>query len=385
LLIKLISLNCDRKETNMKILIGADLVPHTSDVDLFIKGDSLGLLGEELKAVVDSADFRIFNLETALCDEESPTRKAGPNIGSPTASINGYKALGVDLLSISNNHVMDHGRKGFVSTIKTLEEAGIAYTGGGFTKEEAIKPYIFEKEGIKVGVYACCEHEFSWIEDYGCGSNGFDPLNSLDHIAELKAQVDYCIVLYHGGKEHYRYPSPYLRKVCRRIVDKGADIVLCQHTHCVGTEEDYKGGKIVFGQGNFLFNLYAGIEHWKTSLAVMVDLTKDGAKVDYIPIETNGTGTRYSHNPEILAGFHARSEEIKQEGFIEKEFEKLATETVLTRYFRGFYGPDATVDKIYEHGIRFINGIDCEVHNETIITGVKALNKLGKYGETKVD
>lgn len=62
MLIKLISLNCDGKETNMKILIGADLVPHTSDVDLFIKGDSLGLLGEELKAVVDSADFRIFTL-----------------------------------------------------------------------------------------------------------------------------------------------------------------------------------------------------------------------------------------------------------------------------------------------------------------------------------
>ena len=43
---------------------------------------------------------------------------------------------------------------------------------------------------------------------------------------ELKKQCDYVIVLYHGGKEHYRYPSPYLQKVCRKIVDKGADIVV---------------------------------------------------------------------------------------------------------------------------------------------------------------
>ena len=369
----------------MKILIGADLVPHTTDVDMFINGDAKGLLGEELKAVIDSADFRIFNLETALCDEATPTSKAGPNIGSPTASINGYKAIGVDLLSIANNHVMDHGRKGFVSTIKTLEDAGIPYTGGGFTKEESIKPYIFEKDGIKVGVYACCEHEFSLIEDYGCGSNGFDPLNSLDHIADLKAQVDYCIVLYHGGKEHYRYPSPYLRKVCRRIIDKGADIVLCQHTHCVGTEEDYKGGKIVFGQGNFLFNLYSQIEAWKTSLVVSIDLTKDGVKIDYIPIETDGCGTRYSHNEEILNGFHARSEEIKQDGFIEASFEKLSSEAIIN-YIKGLYGNDVDpIAKINEKGISLINRLDCEVHNETMLVGIRVVRQLGKYGETKED
>ena len=47
------------------------------------------------------------------------------------------------------------------------------------------------------------------------GANPFDPLETPDHIAELKSRCDYVIVLYHGGKEYYRCPSPNLRKVFR--------------------------------------------------------------------------------------------------------------------------------------------------------------------------
>ena len=370
----------------MKIIIGADLVPSESDVNLFIDGDSRALVGDELKEILDKADFRIFNLETALCDKPTPINKEGANIWAPTASIKGYNALSVDLLTIANNHVMDHGREGFVSTLNTLKNAGIDFVGGGFTEEDARKPYIFEKDGVKVGIYACCEHEFSWIEDYGsCGSNGFDPLNSLDHIAELKAQVDYCIVLYHGGKEEYRYPSPYLRKVCRRIVDKGADLVLCQHTHCVGAQEDYKGSKIVFGQGNFLFNTYALIiKEWRTSVLVSLDLTKDGVKIDYIPIETDGCGTRYSHNKEILDGFFERSEEIKKDGFIEENYKERAVKTAQYR-IKQIFGECDVESKIKEKGASIINVVECEVHRELLTMGIKLVGKFGKYGETKID
>lgn len=65
---------------------------------------------------------------------------------------------------------------------------------------------------------------------------------------------DYTIVLYHGGKEHYRFPSPNLQKYCRKFIEKGANIVICQHSHCIGCEENYKNGKIIYGQGNFLFD-----------------------------------------------------------------------------------------------------------------------------------
>lgn len=364
----------------MKILIGADVVPTDSNIDLFIKGDAEAIVGKDMKKVLDQADFRIFNLELALYNKETPITKAGPNLKAPVETINGYKALKVDLLGISNNHVVDHGYDGFVSTVNTIDAAGIGRVGGGFTKEEAAKPYIIEKEGKKIGVYACCEHEFSWITDYGFGSNGFDALDSLDEIANLKSKTDYVIVLYHGGKEHYRYPSPYLRKVCRKIVEKGADLVLCQHTHCVGTEENYKNGKIVYGQGNFIFAKESPFDTWYTGILVSLDITEKDVKIEYIPYEMTKTGIEKSYNPEILESFYKRSEEIKQNGFIEERFVELADKTLEGRYLQHILGYMPEKTYVFERGTALLGFAECEVHRECLLTGIRKRLGLGKYG-----
>ena len=368
----------------MRIIIGADLVPTDVNFDLFKAGDAKALVGEKIKKVLDEADYRIFNLELALTDKDTPIKKAGPNIAAPTECVNGYKALGVDLLSLSNNHALDHGYEGMVSSMKTLDKAGIAYLGAGLTKEEAKKPYYFEKDGVKVGVYACCEHEFSWVEDYGFGANGFDPLESLDDIAEAKKNCDYLIVLYHGGKEHYAYPSPHLTKVCRKIVEKGADIVLCQHTHCVGTEEDYKGGKIIFGQGNFVFSRnYANVPTWGQGFVVCADVTKEGVKYEYVPYVPTEVGLTYDESGEILKGLKERSEEIKQPGFIEKSFEEMAANTVIARYIQHMIKRPASEINPEDLWVGLFHFAECDVHYECLLTGVRKLMGLGKYGEFK--
>lgn len=148
----------------------------------------------------------------------------------------------MDLLTLANNHILDQDQQGLVSTCSVLDAAGIAYTGVGQTPEEAAKPYIFECDGKRIGVYACAEHEFSIVTEHSAGANPIDLLETPDHVAALKEQCDYVIVLYHGGKEHYRYPSPNLQKVCRKLVEKGADLVVCQHSHCIGCEEKIRGG-----------------------------------------------------------------------------------------------------------------------------------------------
>ena len=265
----------------MNILIGADLVPTSSNIDLFDSGDTQTLLSDELKNLLQNADYRIFNLEVPLTDREQPIPKCGPNLIAPTKCVAGYKAMHVDLLTLANTHILDQDQQGLDSTCALLDEAGIAYTGVGKTPEEAAKPYIFECDGKQIGVYACAEHEFSIVTEHSAGANPIDLLESPDHVAALKAKCDYVIVLYHGGKEHYRYPSPNLQKVCRKLVEKGADLVVCQHSHCIGCEEKYQGGTIVYGQGNFLFD-DSESEFWQTSLLVQID---DGFEISYIPLK----------------------------------------------------------------------------------------------------
>ena len=366
----------------MKIFIGADLVPTEQNYHLFNEGDTLSLVGDKVLEKMNECDYRVFNLELALCDKPTPIIKGGPNIGAPTSTIKGIKGMNPSVLAIANNHVLDHGYEGFVSTIDTLNGANIPHVGGGFSIAEAKAPYYFERDGIKVGVYACCEHEFSWIDDYGFGANGFDALETPDEIAEIKKTCDYLIVLYHGGKEHYRYPSPRLMKVCRKIAEKGADIVLCQHTHCGGAMEDWQGSKIISGQGNFVFvRNYGHIPTWGEGFAVIMDIQKDGITYDYVPYDKTEVGIAYDESGEIIKGLNERSEEIKLPKLIESKFEQMAKDTVVERYVQNMLGYKPSEEELKQKLICLFHYAECEVHHECLLTGLRALGGLGRYGE----
>ena len=222
---------------SVKLMIGADLVPTESNYEYFKSGNVDALLGDKLIKKLRDVDFTIFNLEVPLTDKMTPIEKCGPNLIAPTYTIKGLNAINPSFFSLANNHILDQGEQGLESTIKLLNENGIAYAGAGSNLEEAKQPFICEIDGIKMGIYCCAEHEFTIATERKAGANPFDPLESLEHVAELKNQCDYVIVLYHGGKEHFRYPSPELQKRCRKMIERGANLVVCQHSHCIGAEE----------------------------------------------------------------------------------------------------------------------------------------------------
>ncbi len=371
-----------------ELLIGADVVPTSRNVDHFISGDVLSLIDRPLLDVLKSASYRIANLEVPLVDKSDPIDKCGPNLIAPTSSINGYKALGIDLLTLANNHILDQGEQGLESTLRTLDRKGIAHLGAGSSLEEAKKPYIFDFAGKKVGVYACVEHEFACADFNHPGANPYDPLESFDHVAELKKKVDYAIVLYHGGKEYYRYPSPDLQKRCRKFIDKGASLVVCQHSHIVGCEEKYGDGTIVYGQGNFLFDI-GDDESQSASLLVRLD---GEFRVSYVPIAKQGGRIGLAEKEFaalILDDFRKRPLEINTEGFIDKKYEEFASSIVddylLSLSTRGKKLLFRVINKLsgYRYGkwwarhsfkvgdlLRLENYINCEAHRELLSKGV---------------
>ena len=54
----------------MKIVIGADIVPTRSNEIAFINADVRLLLDDDLIALLNDADYRVFNLEVPLTDSE---------------------------------------------------------------------------------------------------------------------------------------------------------------------------------------------------------------------------------------------------------------------------------------------------------------------------
>lgn len=259
---------------------------------------------------------------------------------------------------------------------------------GGGTTDVASRPFIFDLNGKKIGVYAFAEHEFSIVTDTHVGANPFDPLESPDRVEELKRHCDYVIVLYHGGKEHYRYPSPSLRKTFRKLADKGADIVIAQHTHCIGCEEKYKNATLVYGQGNFIFS-YRDCDEWRTSLLIQLD---DCFSVSYVPIVKKDNVVRMADEEtakKILSDFKQRSNEIMNDGFVEEKYTQFSQE-MLDKYLNAFSGKKGVffrvlnrvsnnrlqkkyLDSHYstEKLLSIQNYVECESHRELLIDAIK--------------
>lgn len=370
-------------------MIGADLVPTISNYEYFCSGDVKALLGNELLQLLDTADFKIFNLEVPLTDRKKPIEKWGPCLSAPQNTITAMKKMDIKLFTLANNHILDQGEEGLRDTCKLLIQNEIEYIGAGENLSEARKPYILQKDGIKVGIYACAEHEFSIAEEDKAGANPFDPFESLDHVSELKKQCDYVIVLYHGGKEHYRYPSPKLQKVCHKLVEKGADIVLTQHSHCIGTKEIYKNKLIVYGQGNFLFHKNDNNECWNNGLLLEIQLNKDGLSTKFYPLVKSEIGIRLADNEErtdILDAFDKRTKEIQQEGKIADLYNEFAKQ-MLIGYESAMLGKIGSsfmfrvinklsgyrlIRKIFSgsNRIALYNALTCEAHYDLMIAGI---------------
>lgn len=378
----------------MRIYIGADLVPTDINKSLFENGNGEALVGKELYEILKQSDLNVFNLEVPLTDVETPIVKFGNNLIAPTKTIHGYKALEPIFLTLANNHSLDQGEEGLTTTLNLLKDQDIAHAGAGFSLKEAKKPFIFEKEGIRIGFYLCAEHEFTVASCHTMGANPFDVLESFDEVLALKEQCDYVIVLYHGGKEFYRYPSPMLQRYCRKFIDRGANLVMCQHNHCVGSREDYNGGSIIYGQGNFIFNSEFYINHKefvKDSLLIRVEATKDSFIVSEVPIRSTEMGTRQateSEADETLTAYKQRSENIKDAHFVAQAYKDFA-DTHIKRYLREFIGRSCIIRAINALFSRKLmqlilgktsylaiqNYLECEAHHELFLRGIKNINK----------
>lgn len=371
----------------MKIVIGADFVPTLSNEQLFIDGNIEQLFGSKLLNKLSEYDYRIFNLEIPLTNESSPIKKCGPNLIAKEETVNAMRKINTNLFTLANNHIFDQGVIGLKNTIKVLNKENISYVGVGKDLTDAKKPFIINDKGKNIGIYVCAEHEFSIVNDNHPGANPFDIFETYKDIRDLKSKCDYIIVLYHGGKEFYRYPSPQLQKRCEEMINSGANLVVTQHSHCIGCKEDYNSGQIIYGQGNFLFDLQDS-EYWKTSILISIDTDKN--EIDYIPLVKNCNCVRLANDSEskiILENFNKRSTEIIDKKFVENNYRKFASESlgnyiaaskgktfigkVINKLTKGWYYKSKAKRFNKNKTIILYNYLDCEAHYELFLEGLK--------------
>lgn len=373
----------------MKIVIGGDVVPTEASRECFAKKDFLQLFDDFFRELWTGADLRLFNLECPVVDSNKaePIAKSGPNLRCDEECINGIKSLNPDLICLANNHILDYGQIGLKRTLKLLAEAKIASTGIVEKKDGTPEVFYFSRDGIKVGVYNICETEYCNATNVSAGADAYEENYTCSVITGLKNKCDFLIVIFHAGKEFYRYPSPKLQNRCRAFVDAGADFVTCQHSHCIGCEERYGRGRILYGQGNFLFDS-GNDEFWNYGLLVQLNVEKDNFSVEYILLEKSSPVAKIVVDNKIMDEFRVRSMKIKDREFVEMEYGRFANR-LLDEYLKILY-PRTFFERVYrkirgkypkrnlseKYYLDVLNSIRCEAHSEALIRGLE--DKIGK-------
>ena len=220
---------------------------------------------EKVASYMNLGDIVFANLETPLTDsnhgldkERKIVLKAEPE------SVVALTDAGINLISLSNNHILDYYEKGLFDTMELLDKNGIKHAGAGRNIEEARTPAIIEKNGLKTALLAYTTFaELTYAgkpyqnfaagpEKSGLVRDRYETIR--EDIQKIRDQVDLVAVSMHWGVEDSFKVTNEQKELAHKLIDDGADLILGHHPHqCQGIEL-YKGKPILYSMGNFLFD-----------------------------------------------------------------------------------------------------------------------------------
>jgi len=366
----------------MRILIGGDVCPMGRIESEFVGGNAERIFHDLLDEIA-GADLSIVNLECPLIAEETPIAKAGPVLGASAECARGFAAAKWKVLNLANNHSYDHGARGLQETISIVKKAGLGLVGVGANIQEAQLPYVTRIKGTGVTIYSMAEHEFSIAGKHDPGANPLDLINFVNAVQQYRGQGIF-IVLIHGGKEYYPYPSPEMVRRCRFMIDMGADAVICCHAHCPLPWEIHSGRPIIYGLGNLVFEAL-GQEPDAWYRGYLAKLTVEDGRIRFEPIpyvqSQAQSGARQMNEDGRKSFFHEmerKSDQLKNDEFIEDQWTEFCREQRDT-YMAMLFGYNRIMEKIKkpllktlysrEAFLRALNLVQCESHRE-LLSGI---------------
>ncbi|MDR0472822.1 MAG: CapA family protein [Treponema sp.] len=218
------------------------------------------------------SDLVIVNLEGSLSSRGRPAQKSYTfRFEPPKPLAAAVKNAGIDAVLYANNHTFDYGEEAFLDTMNYLDEAGIAFLGTGRNEEEALSPFIFEKDNFSAHVWGLVSFPGERSGYDGLGNvagpdkagflharrGGAEKIKARFSKRDRDGKESLNMVFFHGGAEWSHSPNAATRELYTGMVREGADLIIGTHPHIVQGFE-WVGEKLVFWSlGNFVF---AGME-----------------------------------------------------------------------------------------------------------------------------
>ena len=363
-----------------KILICGDFCPIGEIESLSLNKEHEKIFGGFTKHTSD-ADLSIVNLECPLTDNNTPDIKFGPVLKASTKTIESLKHANFDLVTLANNHIMDHGPEGLNTTLDVCKKNGIQYVGAGSNLTEARIFHVSEIQGKKIAILNFAENEFSNTHGNSPGANPLYFPNNLKDIQKAKKENDFVLIIIHGGNENYQLPSPRLKETFRFMIDAGADAVVGHHIHCFSGYEWYNEKPIIFSVGNFIFD-YNQRENklWSTSYSIMLSVEEDKIDFEIIPFFQNygEAGIKMmnkNEEKEVLEKVEELNQIIQDDQKLESKFQEFIAvkekmyrhfmEPYTNKYLHGLYGRKIIPSMLNsKKKLLYLNLFRCESHRD---------------------
>lgn len=309
LLTDVIWVDCrDRKEFTMDFIGDINFSEnwHTTRA-LDERGGALeSCIAPEILQELASADIAMTNNEFTFSTRGTALEGKKYLFRADPLRISYYEKMGIDVVSLANNHTWDYGQEALFDTMENLTNAGVAHIGAGKNLQEAKKIQYFVANGRKIAVVSATQieryHKYTKeaTEDSAGVLKTLDPEIFLGVIEEARANSDYVIAYVHWGTEGNLYPDADERALAEKYVSAGADIVIGGHSHRLQGVTYIEEVPVLYSLGNFWFStgdLY-------TSIA-QVKITEDGElKVALLPCEQKNLTVTLLSEQQDTDGFY---------------------------------------------------------------------------------
>ena len=249
------------KEVNLSFVGDVSLADNFEIIPKYDeRGEGIyGILSEEVVNIMNDADIMVANNEFTISDRGEPMPNKYYTFRANTNRVGIYDEMGVDLVTLANNHVYDFGEEAFLDTLDTLTNNDIPYVGAGRNIEEASRPYYFIANGYKIAFVNATRAEKFILTPEATDTTGgvlraYDPTRFKETIKTAKENSDFVIALIHWGKEDSHELEQVQIDTGKEYIDAGADILIGTHAHTLQGIEFYNNKPIIYNIGDFIFN-----------------------------------------------------------------------------------------------------------------------------------
>lgn len=247
------------------------------------------LFTRQMDSLFRASQVVVGNLECPATNIKAPVQKRFIFRGEPEW-LYALKKHGFTHLNLANNHSIDQGRKGLTDTKENILKAKLEPVGMGKNLQEAAQPTLLTSHPRKVWLIASLGmalENFAYLPNRPC-VNTERTQEIITRIRNIKQKDPQAVVIVsiHWGGEHTLKPVPSQRLDAHRLINAGADALICHHTHTLQTIERYKGRDIYYSIGNFIFDQQKPLN--SKACVVKVEVTKDNVKTQALPIHIQG-------------------------------------------------------------------------------------------------